>query len=213
MENIVIYGVGGFGKEIACVIKRINKIELHWNLLGFIDDGVASGTETPYGVVLGGSDFLNSYQSPINVCIAIGSPNTVNKIVSKINNPLVTYPNIIDPSVSFLDSDSFSIGKGNIIFVNTAISCNVHIGDFNIINGNVGIGHDVILGDYNVLMPNVNISGSVRVGNRNTFGLKSSVIQCISIGDGVTIGAHSLIIRRPKDGYLYMGAPATIVKL
>lgn len=213
MKDIVIYGAGGFGKEIACVLKRINQVKPIWNFLGFIDDTMQPGKTNCYGTILGGCDFLNSYSKPINVCIAIGSAVSIFNVVSKIINPLVQFPNIIDPSVLFVDKEKFCIGKGNIIYVNSTISCNVSIGDFNILNGSVGIGHDAIIGNYNVLMPNVNISGSVIIGDRNTFGLKSSVIQRISIGNDVTIGAHSFVIRRPKDGNLYMGVPATIVKI
>lgn len=213
MKDIVIYGAGGFGKEIACVLKRINDIEPQWNFLGFIDDTMSPGTTNSYGTILGGEDFLNHYSKPINVCIAIGSAHSLSTVVSKIKNPLVQFPNIIDPSVLFVDKESVKIGKGNILYVHTTISCNVTIGDFNILNGSVGVGHDAVIGNYNVLMPNVNISGNVRIGERNTFGLKSSVIQRIGIGNDVTVGAHSFIMRRPKDGQLYMGVPATIVKI
>ena len=37
MKDIAIYGAGGFGKEVACLIKRINEQEPTWNLIGFFD--------------------------------------------------------------------------------------------------------------------------------------------------------------------------------
>ena len=55
MENrkdLLIYGFGGFGHEVACLINHINAEEPRWNLLGYIDDGVAVGTECRYGKVL-----------------------------------------------------------------------------------------------------------------------------------------------------------------
>ena len=36
---IAIYGAGGLGREIACVLKKINMVTPTWNLLGFFDDG------------------------------------------------------------------------------------------------------------------------------------------------------------------------------
>ena len=39
MKDIAIYGFGGFGREVACVIQAINEIEPTWNLVGFFDDG------------------------------------------------------------------------------------------------------------------------------------------------------------------------------
>ena len=39
MKNIVLYGASGFGREVAYIIERINKISPTYNLLGFLDDG------------------------------------------------------------------------------------------------------------------------------------------------------------------------------
>ncbi|MBQ1739289.1 MAG: transferase, partial [Clostridiales bacterium] len=36
--KIAIYGAGGFGKEVACLIKRINDNGGDWELIGFFDD-------------------------------------------------------------------------------------------------------------------------------------------------------------------------------
>lgn len=38
IKNIVLFGVGGSGREITFLIDRINKVEYKYNLLGFIDD-------------------------------------------------------------------------------------------------------------------------------------------------------------------------------
>lgn len=208
MKKIVIYGAGGFGREIACLIKRLNDVKPEWNLLGFIDDGIPAGTKNAYGEVLGGIDYLNQYQEPISVALAIGSPATLEELAKKITNPNVSYPNLIDPEVFFLDKEKVQFGKGNVICAKTVVSCHVTFGDFNVVNIGAGIGHDAVLGDYNVVMPNVNLSGGVIVGNGNLFGVKSTVMQYLKIGNGITLGANSLLIKSVKEKALYMGAPA-----
>ena len=45
MRDIAIYGAGGLGREIACVLKKINMVTPTWNLLGFFDDGLEVGTK------------------------------------------------------------------------------------------------------------------------------------------------------------------------
>ena len=50
MKDIVIYGAGGYGREIACLIKRLNAVKKEWNLLGFIDDGEPVGVVEPLRV-------------------------------------------------------------------------------------------------------------------------------------------------------------------
>ena len=216
MKDIVIYGAGGFGREIACLIRLINESqeEAEWNLIGFLDDNPELwGTRNEYGTVLGGADWLNEYAEPLAVAIAVGSPGAVSAITTRINNPQVSFPNLYAPSVTFLDKESLKIGQGNIFCTNCFISCNVQIGNFNLFNGYIPIGHDAKIGDYNVVMPSCNISGGVVLGNGNFLGVQSVVLQYIKIGNNTRIGANSVIMRKTKDGYLYIGNPAKRVGL
>lgn len=216
MKDIAIYGAGGFGREIACLIRLINESheEAEWNLIGFLDDNPELwGTKNEYGTVLGGADWLNDYAEPLAVAIAVGSPGAVSAITTKINNSQVSFPNLYAPSVTFHDKESLKIGQGNIFCTNCFISCNVQIGNFNLFNGYIPIGHDAKIGDCNVVMPSCNISGGVVLGNGNFLGVQSVVLQYIKIGSNTRIGANSVIMRKTKDGYLYIGNPAKRVDL
>lgn len=212
MKNIAIYGAGGFGREVACLIKEINHIEPIWNLIGFFDDGKPIGFQTEYGEVLGGIEELNNYSQNLSVVIAIGNPAVVFQLSSSIYNPLVEYPNLISPSVSFLDSSNFSIGYGNIVCSHCWISCNVHIGNFNVMNTGITVGHDSKIGNFNSFMPAVRVSGEVLIGECNFFGVSSVILQQVAIGRNTVIGANSLVIRKTKDGETYIGNPAIKVK-
>lgn len=213
MNDIAIYGAGGFGREIACVINSINQISKKWNLIGFFDDGRPQGFTNKYGMVLGGIEALNSYTNTLGVVMAIASPDVVSQIVESIKNPNVFFPNIIAPNVTFFDSETLTLGQGNVITFGGRISCNVAIGDFNLINGCVSLGHDVSMGSYNVLQPEVRISGEVNIGNNNFFGVRSTILQRVSIGNFVRVGASSVIMRKTKDHMSYFGNPARIMKI
>ena len=212
MKDIAIYGAGGFGREIACLIRRINEQNPQWNLIGFFDDGKPVGYETEYGNVLGGIKTLNAVQQPLCVAIAIGSPTTVKKIVEQVDNPLIEFPNLFSPDTVFLDKKNISFGYGNIICTSCLFSCNIKIGNFNVFNGCITVGHDVQIGNYNSLMPAVRVSGEVHIGDCNFMGVSSVILQQITIGNNTVIGANSTIIRKTKDGNTYVGNPAQIVK-
>jgi len=212
MKKIAIYGAGGFGREVACLIRIINEQSPEWELIGFFDDGIEKGTNNEYGVVLGGIDEVNSYPVELAIVIAIASPKIVEKIVGNITSSKIYYPNIISPDVIYLDRDNVKIGKGNIICSGSLLSCNVNLGNFNILNGFIPIGHDTQIGDFNSFMPAVKISGEVTIGNRNFFGVNSVVLQQIKIGNDTVVGANSLILRKTKDGMTYVGSPASIIK-
>lgn len=208
MKDIAIYGAGGFGREVACLINSINNIKPTWNLIGFFDDGKKIGDSNMFGKVLGGISELNSISKPLSVVIAIGNPKYITSITEKINNKYIDFPNVIAPNACFLDINSLKIGHGNIITFNCTISCNIKIGNFNALNIGVTIGHDTTIGSNNVFNPSVNISGEVSIGNNNFFGVSSVVLQQKKIGDNTTIGVNSVIIKNTKNDCAYHGNPA-----
>ena len=210
MKDIAIFGAGGFGRELACIIEMINKEKLTWNFVGFFDDGKIAGEELQYGKVLGGVDKLNDWKTSLSVVIALGSPKVLRTVVSKISNPKVEFPNIIAPNVVLLDESSLVLGKGNVIFPNSLISCNVIMGDFNMLNVYTQIGHESELGSYNVFMPNTSISGGVIIGDTNLFGVKSTVLQYKKVGNEVVLSPGSVLSRTAKDGKIYLGNPAKV---
>ena len=216
MKDIAIYGAGGFGREVACLIKRINSSSNKpiWNLIGFFDDNEElKGTRNEYGEILGGMKELNAWEKELSLAVGIGSPKAVYAVINKITNESIDYPNLIDPTVVIADKDNYQLGKGNIFAANCIISIAVRVGEFNTFNNNTVLGHDDEIGSFNSFMPNVNISGGVVIGNKNFFGVKCTVLQYLKVGNEVTIGGNSLIIRNTKDGYLYMGIPAKKIEL
>ena len=215
MKDLAIFGAGGLGKEVACLIKRINEQAPTWRLIGFFDDNPdLKGTMVShFGPCLGDADELNRYPQALAVVIAIGNPQVVKKVVEKIQNPLISYPNLIHPSFSVTDPETFQIGQGNIIQSNCTVTVDVKMGDFNILNGSVCLGHDTQVGSYNMMMPGVRISGGVTIGDENFFGVYAVVLQQLTIGNRIRLGAGSILMMKPKDGHLYLGNPAVKTEL
>lgn len=210
MKDIAIFGAGGFGREVACLIKRINEKEPTWNFIGFFDDNEALKGQpiSHFGSCLGNMADLNKWDTPLDVCIAVGNGTIVEKIVDQIKNNNVAFPNIIDPNVTFADEEGFTMGIGNIIQSGSSFSTDVTIGDFNVMNGDVVLGHDDKVGNYNTFMPGVRISGEVTIGNNNFFGVMSIVLQQLKVKNNTKLAAGSVLMTKPKEGFLYMGVPA-----
>lgn len=213
MKDIAIYGFGGLGREVACVINKINEVEPAWNIIGYFDDGEPVGKECKYGKVLGNIDTLNAWQTPLSVVIAIATPKYLELVSSKITNPLVDFPNIIAPGVFMFDEESVSLGKGNLITFGCRFSCNVTLGDFNILDGMISLGHEACIGSYNAIFPETRISGQTSIGDKNFFGARCFVAQCLKVGNGNRFGAGTFVLRKIKDDGLYMGNPAKKVTI
>ncbi|MBQ9555331.1 MAG: acetyltransferase [Muribaculaceae bacterium] len=207
--NIAIYGAGGFGKEVACLINRINRNGGDWQLIGFFDDTKPVGSAVSrYGKVLGGMDTLMKVDEPLAIAIAINDNKVVRRIRESITNVNISFPNLIDPSLFMVDDQTFTIGEGNIIQNDCMISCDVEMGNFNLINDHVVVGHDNKIGDFNGLMPAAHLSGGITIGDNNLLGVASVVLQGMTIGNGVTLGANSVLMTQPRDNSTYLGVPA-----
>lgn len=208
MNKIAIFGAGGFGREVACLLRKINEETPTWDFVGFYDDGLEKGTATDYGPVLGGMAELNAVDYPLSVVMAIGSPKSIKNVVEQIHNPHIQFPNIISPDAKWLDAKSVKMGKGNVVAMGNYFSCNVAIGNFNMLVGFTTIGHDSRLGDFNCLMPGVRVSGNVSIGNGDLIGCSAIILQGLTLGSDFTIAAGSTVMSNIKDGGTYLGCPA-----
>lgn len=214
MRDIAVFGAGGYGSEVACLIQKINSRGPQWNFIGFFDDNEKLyGKKLQYGKVLGSIHELNNWPGPLSLIFAIAEPLTLKKVVSKVLNKNIHYPNLLDPDISYLDFQSLKIGHGNIVGYACRFSCNVNIGNFNIIVNDTTMGHDVQVGDFNVFLPETRLSGMVKVGNLNFFGMRTAVLQGLTVGNSTRIAAGSFVMRDTQDDFLYSGNPAKKLRL
>ncbi len=208
MKDILIYGAGGFGKEVFCLLREVNENNFEWNFLGFLDDNLAVGTDLRFGKVVGGIEYLENCTEKTSVVLAIGSPNTRELIFNRIQNSNIDFPNLIAPDFRALDQESLTWGQGNIVFSKCSTSVDVSIGNFNIFNSQIAMGHDSQIGDYNTFMPGTKISGSVKVGKGNNFGMNCAVLQNIRIGDRNKLGPLSVLTKSISNDGTYIGSIA-----
>lgn len=213
MKDIAIFGAGGLGRETTILIEHINKAGGDWHFVGYFDDGKEKGLlVSHFGKVLGGVAEINAWPTELAMVIGIGNPQSVKGVRARITNPKVYFPNMIAPTATVADPETFSIGEGNIIGGGTWISTDVKIGSYNLFNGDTVMGHDVTIGDYNTIMPDIRISGEVTIGNENLIGVGSIILQQIKIGNGVHLGAGAVLMTKPKDNSTYLGNPAKLFK-
>ena len=122
MDNLYIIGAGGFGKEVAALVERINEVKPTWNLKGFLDDNADKlGTQWFDYPIIGGVDHLANTRETIYVVCAIGPAKirrTIIRKVSKYTN--VKFATLIDPSV--IQTRNVSIGEGSIIWIGSILS-------------------------------------------------------------------------------------------
>lgn len=211
MRDLVIIGAGGFGREVAWLVDRINAVTPTWNFLGYVDDGVPQGTDVDGRTVLGNSNWLRKQAGPLSAVCAIGASATREKVVDGLLNcEQIDWPNVIDPSVMI--SDRVTFGRGTIICAGSILTVDITLGDFCIINLDCTIGHDAVLHDFTTLYPSVNVSGATSIGPCSEMGTGSQIIQGKVIAEGSIVGAGAVVVRDIPADCTAVGMPAKPIK-
>ncbi|MCW1929100.1 acetyltransferase [Bhargavaea beijingensis] len=212
MKKIVIYGSGGFAKEVAQLIEDINENKPIWEVLGYIDDNIEMHgkivNELP---ILGGREWFEE-KSYISIALGIGSPKAKKSIVENLSllSNSFAFPNIIHPTVKI--SKFNKMGIGNVICEGNVITTNISIKDFVTVNINSTIGHDTSIGSYSTILPNSSISGNVVFEEGVDFGTNATIIQGLTIGSNSIIGAGAVVVKDIPKNCTAVGMPAKPIK-
>lgn len=209
-EDLYIIGAGGFGRETAWLVERINGVTPTWNLKGFIDDNETLWESSEGGYpVLGGCEYLKSLGHVSAVC-AVGSARVRQVIIEKLEDSNITFATVIDPSV--LISSKTAIGRGTIICAGSIITVDARIGSHVIVNLDCTLGHDAVVDDYVTIYPNVNVSGNVEIETCCEIGTGAQIIQGKRIAADTIIGAGAVVVKDLTESGTYVGNPAKRIK-
>lgn len=207
MRDIVIFGAGGFGKEILSELIVNHKDE--YNVLGFIDDGKVGQQVLGFNII-GDTKYLIGYSEKLCVVVCIGEISTKKKIVEKIKQNInLNFPNIISKSAE-LNQDLITLGEGNIIYNKAQITANFIAGNFNYLAVNTIISHDCILGSYISLSPSVTLCGGVKINDETYVGAGSILRERITIGSNSIIGMGSTVVKDVPSNVVALGSPCKI---
>ncbi|MNK00935.1 putative acetyltransferase EpsM [compost metagenome] len=190
MDNdIVIIGAGGVGREIASILKNDSRI--NFNLKGFIDDTIPTGTLINGKSVLGGIEWLKN-NNKLAAVIAIGNPEVRKGIIEVLKSMDIFCPTIIHPNVSIHDMENVKIGQGCYIADGCIFTTNIVIEDYCFINTSCTLQHDTFIESNSVLMPGVRITGGAKIGS-GTFVFPNCVIATASVIEKNSIIRNSIL--------------------
>lgn len=212
MKPLYIIGAGGFGREVAWLVERINAVEPTWSLKGFIDDNPeVIGTIVGGYPVVGGVDAFGTFDAEVWAVCAIGSAKVRRTVIEKVSAfHNVKYASLIDPSV--LMSERVEVGEGGIICAGNIITVDIKLGKHCIVNLDCTIGHDAVIGNYVTVYPSVNISGITTIGDCAELGTGMQIIQGKAIGDEAIIGAGAVVVKDIPARCVAVGSPAKPIR-
>jgi len=206
MPQVVIYGAGGNGREVAETVLAAREAGADWEPLGFLDDASEKHGAQVLGLpILGAAEWIADHQQ-VQVVMGNGHPRHRQSAAERIENLGGTWATVVHPG-AFV-SPSASIGEGCVIFAGAVVSGNSHLGRLVQVNFNAVVHHDDQVGDLATLMGNVALGGNVRLGEGTFVGMGAQVRQGISIGEWTLVGCGASVVRDLPAYCVAAGVPA-----
>lgn len=212
--SIVIFGAGGFAREVLQIILDINlqsPLTPIWNPIGFIVDPAFIDVEPVHGLpILGTFEWLAAHPS-IQIVIAVGCSAARRRIAASVMSACSnSFATLVHPRAWV--GRRVKIGQGSVICAGSQVTTDIDIGQHVHVNIGCTIGHDAVLSDFVTLNPGVNVSGNVVLGVGVEVGTGSIFIPHTSAGGWSIVGAGSVVTKPLGANLTVVGAPARVIK-
>jgi sugar O-acyltransferase (sialic acid O-acetyltransferase NeuD family) len=207
VRDLVIFGTGGFAREVHQVLEDLNRDRREWAVLGFLDDDRAKWGSEVHGLpVLGDASWLAKH-SAVGVSVGIGGPKAKQGAAERCRAAgCKDFPFLQHPLAWV--GNRVKIGEGTVICAGARITTDIEIGRHVILNLDATVGHDTVIEDYVTIAPSVNISGNTRLGEGTDVGTNASLIPGVRVGAWSKIGAGAAVVRDVAAGTTVVGVPA-----
>jgi len=212
MEDLVLIGAGGLGRETVEAVRACNQIEPRWSLLGFLDDGLPPSTSVGGLPVLGPTSELEQLPDA-KVVLCTARPDRYwsrKQLVSSLALPPERYATIIHPTASI--GSSVHIAAGCIMLAGVVATADVEIGPHVAIMPNCVLTHDDRIGAYATFGAGVRLAGEVAVGEGAYLGSGCLVRENTSIGAWALVGLGSVVLDDVPSQQVWAGAPARFLR-
>lgn len=214
MQEIAIYGAGGFARELAWLVRTCIDAEA-LGLVAFVDDDPAKQGRRVDGVDVWSLEELRDRRPEARVVGGVGDPAMRARVMAKADAAGFGTHTLVHAAARM--SERVDLGPGTVICAGTTITTGVRIGRHVQVNLHCTIGHDAVLEDYATLAPGVHVSGCVHIGRGAYLGAGAVVIQgtaeaSLTIGAGAVVGAGACVVRPVAPGTTVVGVPARVLK-
>jgi sugar O-acyltransferase (sialic acid O-acetyltransferase NeuD family) len=197
MGRLVIYGAGGFGREVLVAARDRPDVVLMSDAPATLFDEVS---------VIG----LDELREDDEVVVAVADPAIRRQLAGRC----ARFASVVAPTA--IIGRQVEIGEGAIFCDHSMVTASVRIGRHFHANVGAGIGHDCIIGDFVTMGPGARCNGNVHVGDGALIASDAKVINGtpshpLVIGEGAVVGMGAIVVGSVPPFTTVFGNPARAV--
>jgi sugar O-acyltransferase (sialic acid O-acetyltransferase NeuD family) len=206
---IVIYGAGGFAREILWLVRSARDHTHPYEVVCFVED--EPRCENLKGLPVESLAGSRARFPDARMVVAVGSPVARARLVERAAHAGYEFETVVHPRTE--RSEWIEIGAGTVICAGSILTTDIRVGRHVQINLDCTIGHDVVAEDFATLAPGVHVSGCVHLERGAYIGTGATIVngtpgRPIVIGAGATVGAGACVVKSVPPGVTVVGVPA-----
>ena len=210
-QELLIFGAGGFGREVASWADRAQWQGRGFKVVGFVDDNLVAAELNGLPVLTLATAAERHPQA--GVLATVGQPRVRERLIAKAAEiGLRATAPLLHPNIEY-DQQYVSFGEGVVVCAGNILTVNIEVEAHVQINLDCTVGHDAVLRAYSTLSPGVHISGNVTLEECSFLGTGAVTVQGLPgrplvIGADSVVGAGAVVTRDVAPGTTVVGVPA-----
>lgn len=199
-NQLLIYGTGGFAREIIEIIRQTNAYRPLCVINGIGD--MEGGNEILGVPVVSGKElehlFREGCTKAVNALAVEPAAFSRRSVYLALKKKNFDFPNIIHRSADI--SSGVRMGEGNLILAGAFIGAEACLGSDCIINAHAVISHQCIISDHCHIASGAVLAGGVVVGENTLIGQGCTIYQNVTIGKNVVLHNGCNVYKNVPDG-------------
>lgn len=211
--DVVIAGARGSGLKVLQILEDLAEAgQRGLNLIGFVDDNPDLWDTEFFGYpVFGppGSVADRVARGPLGAICSIGDSVNKRRMVARLAELNITFPNAIHPSAQV--SRRATLGEGNVLAQNVVFQPGVTVGSYNTFNIAALMGPLAQVGNYCAINTHVMLASESVLGDNCYVGMGAKILQRLNVAEGTIIGACAFVNKEFPAWSTVVGVPARLV--
>jgi sugar O-acyltransferase (sialic acid O-acetyltransferase NeuD family) len=210
-QELLIFGAGGFGREVASWAHRAEWQGRGFKVAGFVDDNLVAAELNGFPVLTLAT--AAELHPDAGVLGTVGQPRVRERMIAKAAElGLRPTAPLLHPSIEY-DQQYVTFGEGVVVCAGSILTVNIEVEPHVQINLDCTVGHDAVLQAYSTLSPGVHISGNVILEVCSFLGTGAVTVQGLPerplvIGADSVVGAGAVVTKNVAAGVTVVGIPA-----